>query len=713
MLGEKRGRWLREDGVYVALIFLISLIGYGRFLFYSPIYDFYNFFFPYRYSVVDAIHQGRLPFWNPYQAMGIPAHADPQSGVFYLPVWVFALIFGKYTTICCGIEFLLHAFVGGLGFYYLARHFVKDRFAACMTACFYLLSGFFIGNAQHLVWIISAAWFPWVLLSFIKLTESPGIRPMLSLPVFFSLMITGGYPGFVFVTVYVLVAILVFQLIRRWRHLCSDWKRFFLFGGVSGVLCFVLCAPILISFWEIHSEITRGISLSFTDTAEPLTLRSMISLFFPYIASSEPAFICTDQSMGNIYMGLLALPTIAIGLWKNRDSLLWFLFGIGVLAFIAAFGTNIPFNRFAFEHLPLLGLIRLPGLYRLFFIVPMLLLSTKGIQTLRESWPQYRALTIWSSAVAALLFLIAAMVFYKKLSSFQYEDVLDGPLMQKMMIEALIACLTFAAAAIASLLAPSRRTLLLFAAIMLAEPLLQANICGPKTIYDTRDLHDQLNKATSIEGSPIPDSLSSSEKMIHDHELYALWTNVGMFVKEVEWYSISPIKLYRNQKMLQKYFESETALSLPMVLFPKVVLYDTCSHFLTADTAYTLDPEAAFSYDTGCSEIILQCFEPGHVVVTTKTDTARPFALCQNVYKGWHATLDGAPVKLDTLNFAMQSVTVPAGRHEVVLEYRRPLIFVLFCLQAMLTIACLLTACFFRKSKSPATSAPSSPPSRS
>ena len=80
---------------YFFLLFLVSLLGYGAFLKYAPIYDFNNFFFPYRYSVVDAIHQHCLPFWNPYQAMGIPAHADPQSGVFYLPVWLFALIFGK------------------------------------------------------------------------------------------------------------------------------------------------------------------------------------------------------------------------------------------------------------------------------------------------------------------------------------------------------------------------------------------------------------------------------------------------------------------------------------------------------------------------------------------------------------------------------------------------------------------------------------------
>lgn len=149
---RKRNSVLRHsrtaDFTYLALLLIVSLLGYGRYLFHAPIYDFYNFFFPYRYSVVDAISHGAEPFWNPYQSMGLPAHADPQSGVFYLPVWLFALVFGKYTTVMCGIEFIFHAFVGGAGFYFLAKHFTKDRLPAFVSAAFYLLSGFFGATAS-------------------------------------------------------------------------------------------------------------------------------------------------------------------------------------------------------------------------------------------------------------------------------------------------------------------------------------------------------------------------------------------------------------------------------------------------------------------------------------------------------------------------------------------------------------------------------------
>jgi hypothetical protein len=150
------------------------------------------------------------------------------------------------------------------------------------------------------------------------------------------------------------------------------------------------------------------------------------------------------------------------------------------------------------------------------------------------------------------------------------------------------------------------------------------------------------------------------------------------------------MKLYRDLQMLKFYCERETPLYLPMAFFPNAVVYDTLPHFLTADTAYAHQPSAVFSCDSGRAEISIRRFEPGRVVVETQTDTTRPFALCQNVYQGWHATLDGNPVQLDTLNFAMQSVTVPAGKHEIVLEYRRPFITALFILQVFLSVMAML-----------------------
>ncbi|MBR4803150.1 MAG: YfhO family protein, partial [Bacteroidales bacterium] len=600
-------------------------------------------------------------------------------------MWFFALVFGKYTTVMCGIEYIFHALVGGAGFYFLAKHFAKDRLPAFVAAAFYLLSGFFVGNGQHLSWIISAAWLPWVLFSFVKLMEEPSLRTMLLFPVVFSLMLTGGYPGFVFVLAYVLVAIFILYLVRGFRNNRKGLVRMlaFLIGAAAITLC--LCAPVLYSFWEVRDEITRGAALDFDKTAEPFTARGLISLIFPHIGVGERSFTGTDPTMGSIYMGMLALPAIFVGLRKNRQPLLWLLFGTAVLALVAAFGTHIPANRLAFEHLPLLDHIRLPGLYRLFFIVPMLLVAATGISYIKDNWPEQRKTAVRTMAVVAGLFVVIAIAAGIVLASHPSSI----SLWQKVLAGALIGIATFSASVIAMRYAKATGVLAIVAVAMLAEPVVQANICGPETVYNLNGDRIQLSRATSTEGFPVPDSLSYSRKLIEKHQLHALWTNVGMFVKEVEYESYNPFQLYCHKRMLRPYDEADSALVLPIAFFPTTVIYDTLPHFLSPDTAFTERAEGRFGETSHNAELEISTFEPGKVVISTQTTEPRPLVLCQNIYKGWTASIDGKSATLETLNYTMLSVSVPAGKHEVVFEYRRPELKWLFVMQIIGTVLCL------------------------
>ncbi|MBO7540025.1 MAG: YfhO family protein [Bacteroidales bacterium] len=695
---RKRNSVLRHsrtaDFTYLALLLIVSLLGYGRYLFHAPIYDFYNFFFPYRYSVVDAISNGAEPFWNTYQSMGLPAHADPQSGVFYLPVWLFALVFGKYTTVMCGLEFIFHAFVGGAGFYFLAKHFAKDRLPAFVAAAFYLLSGFFVGNGQHLSWIISAAWLPWVLFSFVKLMEEPSLRTMLLFPVFFSLMFSGGYPGFVFVLAYVLVAITIYYVVSGLHHRRKDILKMTGFAVASLGITLCLCAPALYSFWEARTEITRGANLDFSKTAEAFTLQGLLSLLFPYFGVGGRDLTGTDPSMGSIYLGLFALPAIVVGLRRNRNTLLWVLVGTAVLTLIAAFGTNIPANRFGFEHLPLLGHIRLPGLYRLFFITPMLIVAAVGFKYLKDNWQEHRRSMFITLYAMAGTFAISWIILIELFHNIEiFDDVLPC---QKVIVGALVATTVFLLAAIVCHFGKSPRVLALLAVIMIAEPVVQANICGTETIYTADDVREQLAKATSTEGFPVPGTLSSSQELAQKHGLNALWTNVGMFVKEVEYDSYNPFRLYRHKRMLQKYDEADTTLVLPTAFFPTTVLCDTLPHFLTPDTAYTGKTEGVFSGTLHNAMLEISSFEPGKIVINAQATEPRPLVLCQNYYKGWQATIDGKPTEIATANFAMMSVPIPAGEHKVVFEYRRPEITMLFRIQYLGTILCIVLLCGMR-----------------
>lgn len=671
---------------WILFLLVVNLLGYGAFLSHAPIYDFYNEFFPYRYSIVETIHNGCLPFWSPYQGMGTPSHADPQSGVFYLPVWIFALIFGKYTTTCCAVEFLFHTFVGACGCYLLSHHFSKNKFAAFLAGNCYMLCGFFVGNAQHLPWIIAAAWIPWVIFAFISLLEKPGCIPMLLFPLTFSLMFTGGYPAFIFILFYFLLILFVFFIIRHTTY-CKTYTKqsvYYLLGAF--VLTLFFSAPALISFWEIQSQITRGAALTFEDTGLPVTLQSLISLCFPYLACSDPSFTHTDISMGSIFIGLFTLPMIIIGLKEQKTPLLWVFFALAICNLLLAFGQAIPTNKIVFNYIPLLGFLRLPAAYRIFFIVLILPIAAIGFRSFIKQPSAYRRPLFYLFTTLCIIFIATAFLFKFHETGFNAAQPWDGPQHQKVMLG--IWCEAFVAGvfAIALLIFNERVLFTTLLLLIIGEGVVQANLCGPKTIYDTQVDLEKLKAVTDIVGFPIPDSTTSSAKINHERNWGFIWTNAGMFTKEVEFYSCNPVKLYRCQKLLEKYNERELPMYLPIAFFPTEIVYDTNSHFMNSDTAYTTDLRMVKHFDSQPANYEITCFRPGYVRAITESDIARPWVLCQNVYPGWEVCIDGKPAKMDTLNFTMQSVTVPVGKHTVEFRYHRPFYVWAFLLQAILSI---------------------------
>src|SRR4026208_1765987 len=47
---------------------------------------------PLRFFTAEELRAGRLPLWNPYSGSGEPWLANPQTGVFYPPAWVFVVL---------------------------------------------------------------------------------------------------------------------------------------------------------------------------------------------------------------------------------------------------------------------------------------------------------------------------------------------------------------------------------------------------------------------------------------------------------------------------------------------------------------------------------------------------------------------------------------------------------------------------------------------
>ena len=122
--------------------------------------DHYDYFQPLRWFTAAELQEGRLPLWNPYNASGEPWLANPQTGVFYPPAWLFVLLPFPAAYM---LFLLFHLVLLGWGAYLL---FVRDASpgpalvgAVALMFCGPVLSLLDVSNnLATLAWIPLALW---------------------------------------------------------------------------------------------------------------------------------------------------------------------------------------------------------------------------------------------------------------------------------------------------------------------------------------------------------------------------------------------------------------------------------------------------------------------------------------------------------------------------------------------------------------------------
>ena len=103
---------------------------------------------------------GHLPFWDARGFGGHPLVGNPQSGMFYPPVWV---VWWSGADSALGWLTIGHLLWGSFGVYALMRSAGQGRLAATVAASVYqasplLLAQVFEGHYPH-VWAV--CWYPW------------------------------------------------------------------------------------------------------------------------------------------------------------------------------------------------------------------------------------------------------------------------------------------------------------------------------------------------------------------------------------------------------------------------------------------------------------------------------------------------------------------------------------------------------------------------
>jgi hypothetical protein len=65
-------------------------------------------------------------------------------------------------------------------------------------------------------------------------------------------------------------------------------------------------------------------------------------------------------------------------------------------------------------------------------------------------------------------------------------------------------------------------------------------------------------------------------------------------------------------------------------------------------------------------------YQPARLVIETSAQMATVLVLSEIIYPGWEATIDGAAARIDTTDYLLRGVAVPAGVHRVEMRYVAP-----------------------------------------
>ncbi len=638
------------------------------------VYDIITTALPWRSYIADCLQHGILPLWNPYQNLGYPIHADPQSGAWYLPVWIIGSLYG-YDFYSLSFEWLFHIVMAGFGMRWLGLRLKMSPATATLMGICYSCSGFFVGNAQHLPFVISGCWIPFCIAGFLWLSDERSWKAALILSLVLWLVITGGYPGFTIILAYLLVVLLLCKTIAIIRN---DGARplagYYFLLLVATMIGTVLSLPYLLSFYQSLPFITRGDGTGILQALVcPFSPPSLISFVFPMAVVGDAQRFQTDPSMTNIYFGYLPLILMIGSLFREDAAMKWIFFGFGLFSLLAALGDFLPVRAFLYHHLPLMNYFRMPAIFRVFTILGFLVAMGYSLEYWRKSeissGKSVRIILILSAMTMLALGIFVVFrrpeIIPETLRMISGEAGTPSPLVIRLFAN-IMALMILSLLGIMLLLTFRKKLHPLMVLLMITalDLVIMANANGPFTVYSSRTTVKELNQRLIQRPRDFPPP--EDRPVCYNRDAFQsykdLWVNLNCFYKKIGYEGYNPFSL--------KEFED--------LAFYRKEVFDSLIQkppFFLKQQERIKPRIIAFSPDCWKME-----------VTSGVTDT---LCLLQNNYSGWSVRINGAKERLWVLEDVFMSVKIPKGTTEVIFRYRPESVIWVFCVSAV-CLGCLL-----------------------
>lgn len=679
------------------LIVAFSLLCY-HFLWYeaySMKWDLAEQYLPWRYFLGKCTSNSVLPYWNPFQLGGYPSYADPQSATWYYPAWVIGTMFG-YSMKIIELEVLSFIILGGLGFFMLSKKIGNSTNSSFFFSLSYLASGFFVGNAQHLTWVAAAAWIPWLFYHYLYIRRESYNAHVLWFLIVLYLFASSSYPAFLIVSAYIIILDQCILFIRS-----SSKKQFLLQKLLLVLLCVLALLPILYSTLTSMPYFSRGAGITLEKALQhPFTWQSLLSFVAPFSSFKNQILFNTDISMANAYIGLLPLILILVYSVskKNTKSTFWLI--IAFLFFVISIGSQLPVREFFYKYIPGFNLFRFPSLFRLFFIISLLLFAASYYDILKIYIEKYRIRIITLLLLTVLLFVSIILYNISSWKPFAITSLhtLATQYEQSTFIQHLIYQLAFQSILLLSfcLLLYKKIGHIFLLTFICVDLFMSVRLNAMATmVLNTKT--SEIDKLIPVDYSsfnvPKFQPLYTSVDQQYQYRWPLNW-NMNCYYGEIAIDGYNPFVL-NTFNQLENSNIKDSVWQNAWLYFPSKIIYADESPSLRSSEAWVpLQQKHVEKFNTKPT-IHSISFKPNHIEIKYISDTNAAIVFAQNPFPGWLATIDNNTASIMACNYAHQLIKIPAGNHTLSIKFENQLLKYINLLHLILFAFTLIFACVF------------------
>lgn len=715
--------------VYIFLLLGLSIFAYWQisFLKYSLTHDMINCWIPWRYYISECFQNHIFPFWNPYQQLGYPIHADLQGPTWYLESILLSITTGQ-TNYTLHFLFVFYVFMAAMGMYFLSLCFHNNKKVAFLIGACYMLSGFFVGHVQHFYAIIGAAWLPYIILNYYKMYIERSYIRALYASVFMFFNLTGGNHTFTIILIYLFITIFGYFIISAIKEKSKkDVIQFMKLNFLFGLVTLIFASVVLVAFYQTAPYIARLSGMIYKHASVcPLSPQSLLSLLLPFSTVNSVDFFNTDQSMCNVYVGIIMFVFIVSAFINKKLAYEKVLFVFAIICLLASFGSYTPVHKFLFDYFPLINRFRFPSYFSLFSILIFLVLGGKQLAfVVSETEINFKKLLRIAKIIALAIFTLVIISFVKNHNQpffffNKFNAVFDflrpASLYQNIILQGSIQLLLLGLF-IVTITTSLKKNWIIITTFLIVSDLfiaLQLNIgyvgfspASPK------ELHDYI--VTLPKDFPIPSNNKIIENTEESGQKHGLYRNTSIFHKRISadvfnsYAFKNYVKLVDSFPYLFNSMQNNTLLYFSDDIYrnSEIERLDSSSTtnkalVLSDDDFKIIAPLIEKSYSDSIAEnITITSYNPNEIKIKASASQNQLLTLLQSYYDGWEVYIDNQPRKIVISNYLTMSVLFPKGEHEVRFLYKNSAIIkaAIISYASFFSVLILLSYIWIKKNK--------------